>query len=292
MNYYPHHIGDFDRATRHLTRIERSIYRDLLDVYYDTEAPLTLDQPALCRKVIARAPEEVEAVKAILAEFFHETPGGWYHDRCEEELETYRKTNTQKSIAGKASAAARAARREQALNGKATDVPTAVPTAVERALNGTSTNQEPRTNNQEPEPKEQAPQAPPAEAKADKARGSRLPADWKPSPEDVAYCKTERPDLRPSSVAQNFFDYWIAQPGAKGRKADWSATWRSWVRKERTENAPWPPGAGAGVVPFPGGAGGRSVADQNAANSAEAKRLLFGSPGPRDDDDQGVIEHA
>ena len=30
MNYYPHHIGDFDYATRHLTRVERSIYRVLI----------------------------------------------------------------------------------------------------------------------------------------------------------------------------------------------------------------------------------------------------------------------
>lgn len=149
MNYYSHHIGDFDRATRHLTRIERSIYRDLLDVYYDTEQPLTLDQPALCRKIIARQPDEVDAVRAILAEFFHETPTGWYHDRCEEELETYRKSNTQKSVAGKASAAARATRRQQAINGN--------PTSVERLFNGTPTNQEPITNNQKPATKESKP---------------------------------------------------------------------------------------------------------------------------------------
>ena len=29
MNFYQHHIGDFNNATRHLTRLERSIYRDL-----------------------------------------------------------------------------------------------------------------------------------------------------------------------------------------------------------------------------------------------------------------------
>ena len=37
MNYYQHHIGDFNNATRHLSLIERAIYRDLLDMYYDTE---------------------------------------------------------------------------------------------------------------------------------------------------------------------------------------------------------------------------------------------------------------
>ena len=31
---------------------------------------------------------------------------------------------------------------------------------------------------------------------------------------------------------ETFRDYWIAQPGAKGRKLDWFATWRNWVRRE------------------------------------------------------------
>jgi hypothetical protein len=105
------------------------------------------------------------------------------------------------------------------------------------------------------------------------ARGTRLPTDWKPSPEDVAYCKTERPDLLPSLVAQNFFDYWTAKSGQAATKVDWSATWRSWVRKERTENAPRPPAVGGNVVGFPGGPRA-PVASQAQANTDEAKRLL------------------
>lgn len=143
MNYYSHHIGDFDRATRHLTRVERSVYRDLLDVYYDTESPLTLDAKSLCRKIIARSDEESTAVEQMLNEFFTKTPTGWYHARCEEEIEAYRNSNSQKSAAGKASAAKRALKRQEALNG--------IPTLVEQTFNGTPTNQEPVTSNQEPE---------------------------------------------------------------------------------------------------------------------------------------------
>lgn len=166
MNYFPFHIGDFDRATRHLTRIERSIYIDLLLLYYDSERALVKDMPALCRRVVARTEEEKAAVEAILAEFFIDTPTGWFHERCEEELEHYRKTISQASTAGKASAQARAARKaaalalgvgttsveqndnesstgvERALNGRAT--------GVVRSGNGASTNQEPRTKNQKP----------------------------------------------------------------------------------------------------------------------------------------------
>jgi uncharacterized protein YdaU (DUF1376 family) len=90
MKYYQHHIGDFDKATRHLTRLERSVYRDLIELYYDTEQPLTLDRAALCRKIIARSNEESTAVEQVLNEFFTETPTGWYHERCESEIEKYR----------------------------------------------------------------------------------------------------------------------------------------------------------------------------------------------------------
>lgn len=100
------------------------------------------------------------------------------------------------------------------------------------------------------------------------ARGSRLPADWKPSEADVAYCKTERPDLLPSKVAQNFFDYWTAKAGKDGVKLDWSATWRTWVRKEDVRNAGRPAGAPGGPL---------SLEAQRQANNDAARQMLFGN---------------
>ena len=64
-------------------------------------------------------------------------------------------------------------------------------------------------------------------------RGARLPADWVPSEDLIAFCKTDRPDLNPAAVADRFRDFWIAQPGTKGVKLDWDATWRNWVRNEK-----------------------------------------------------------
>src|SRR5688572_8482858 len=102
MNFYPHHIGDFNNATRHLTRIERSIYRDLIELYYDTELPLSLDLKALCRKVLARTEEESTAVEQVLNEFFTKTAQGWHHARCEQEISDYHANISAKSAAGKA----------------------------------------------------------------------------------------------------------------------------------------------------------------------------------------------
>ena len=60
--------------------------------------------------------------------------------------------------------------------------------------------------------------------------GSRLAQDWF-LPDDWEYwANKERPELNAKSVADQFKDYWIAQPGQKGVKLDWEATWRNWVR--------------------------------------------------------------
>jgi len=34
-------------------------------------------------------------------------------------------------------------------------------------------------------------------------------------------------------VSEQFRDYWLAKSGADACKADWEATWRNWVRRER-----------------------------------------------------------
>ena len=141
MHHYPHHIADFDRATRHLSRLERSIYRDMLDLYYDTEQQLTLDKPKLCKLILATSNEEVTAVEFVLNEFFNETVNGFYNERCEFEIDRFHTNNSQKAQAGKASAAKRALKRQQALNEKLT--------GVEIPFNENLTNQ---NQNHKPEP--------------------------------------------------------------------------------------------------------------------------------------------
>lgn len=136
MNYYPHHIGDFNSATRHLTRIERSVYRDLIELYYDTEAPLSPDVDKLCRLLIARSDEEQAAVLQVLNEFFAATEQGWRHARCDAEIARYHGNKEAKSVAGKASAAKRARQAQHRKTGLGAD-------AVQQPLNVGATNQEP-----------------------------------------------------------------------------------------------------------------------------------------------------
>jgi hypothetical protein len=55
------------------------------------------------------------------------------------------------------------------------------------------------------------------------SRGTRLPLDWKPRPEDGE----DQKEL------EKFRDYWMAVSGQKGVKRDWDATWRNWLRNAK-----------------------------------------------------------
>lgn len=111
-------------------------------------------------------------------------------------------------------------------------------------------------------------------SKAEAASATRLPPGWQPSDEDIAFCQSNRPDLNPHRIADQFRDYWIAQPGVAARKTNWPAVWRNWVRKERgaSQGRGSPP-----LLPM-------DVAAAQQAASDEARWLLFG------DDDSGVID--
>lgn len=61
------------------------------------------------------------------------------------------------------------------------------------------------------------------------ALATRLPNDWNPSNEDIEFANQTGVDWIKN--AEIFRDYWVAMPGVKGRKANWSATWRNWVRR-------------------------------------------------------------
>ncbi len=89
MHYYSFNISDFNNSTRHLTRLERSIYRDLIDFYYDKELPLLEDLDALSRKIIANSSEEIEAVKQITKEFFNLESDGYHHSKIDKEISVY-----------------------------------------------------------------------------------------------------------------------------------------------------------------------------------------------------------
>ena len=145
MHYYQHNIKDFNNATRHLTDVERSLYRDAIELYYSSEKPLPSDFETLFRRLMAVSDEKKSALKYVVSEFFYLDDGDFRNKRCDEEIAKYHSKNASQSIAGKASAEARRkkaeAKKEQTLNECAT--------VVEQTLNECATNKEPITKNKE-----------------------------------------------------------------------------------------------------------------------------------------------
>jgi uncharacterized protein YdaU (DUF1376 family) len=168
-------------------------YLRLIWMYYDTEQPLP-NEPA---KLAFRLGSETDRIQIILETFFELSENRWNHKRCDAEIAKY---HAKSDSARKANEKRWGSKKD-------------LKSEAEQIL----------TNNQEPDIERQKKQS----------RGTRLPADWVASEDQIQFCKTTRPDLHPATVADRFRDFWIAQPGAKGVKLDWDATWRNWVRAEK-----------------------------------------------------------
>lgn len=218
MNYYEHHLGDYAKDAGHLSMLEHGAYRCMLDLCYATEKPLPLDREKLNRLVRANSDEEKQAVSLVLVEFFDETPEGWMHKRVREEIK-------------KASARIKAAR----TNGKKGGRPKTQRDTQRDAIglakqNPDLTQVEPRsklpsTTSHLPPPKK--------EQGAQRSRGSRLLAGWRPDVKLQGWAAKERPDLDIEQTIARFCDHWTAAPGSRGVKLDWDATFRNWVRNEK-----------------------------------------------------------
>lgn len=88
-----------------------------------------------------------------------------------------------------------------------------------------------------------APSAPPAQPEQ-KGRtsttGTRLPVDWKLPKRWGEWAIADRPELTADEVRRQgemFADHWRAATGKDGRKADWEATWRNWIRRANLPRA-------------------------------------------------------
>lgn len=89
MNYYERHLGDYARDTGHLSMLEHGAYSLLLDRYYITERGIPAAQAH--RIARARVQDELDAVDAVLAEFFTLNDGVWIQARADGEIELARK---------------------------------------------------------------------------------------------------------------------------------------------------------------------------------------------------------
>jgi hypothetical protein len=200
MHYYQFNISDYRSATVHLTNEEDLAYRRLLDMYYDSEQKIPLDTQWVARRIRV-VPSVVEDV---LNDMFVKQDDGWFHARCHEVILQYHSMAEKNRANGK-------------LGGRRKNPVGSHSQPIDKA----TINQELITNNHKLIEK--------------KTLGKRLANDFNMPDSWGEFCEKERSDLTPIKVFEQFKDYWISQPGQKGVKLDWFATWRNWVR---STNAP------------------------------------------------------
>lgn len=75
-----------------------------------------------------------------------------------------------------------------------------------------------------------------ARTRARERPGTRIPDDFEPTIEMTDWARQHAPTTSRADH-ERFVDYWRGIPGAKGRKLDWPATWRNWMRREHEQRA-------------------------------------------------------
>jgi uncharacterized protein YdaU (DUF1376 family) len=217
--WMPLFIGDYLADTTRLTTVQHGAYMLLIMDYWRNGAPPDDDQ-ILCSITKMNA-KEFKSIKSSVMGLFQLADGEWRHKRIDEELKEadLRKKKSEE----KAKKAAEARWGKVSHEHKESEGPSNAP-SISQAMH-----EECPLPSQSPLPLKTL------KSKAESALASRLPADWMPSVNDEDFLRLERPDLLVDATASRFRDYWIAQPGVKGRKVDWPATWRNWVRNERPQ---------------------------------------------------------
>jgi uncharacterized protein YdaU (DUF1376 family) len=209
--------GDYLRDTRHLSPLKHGIYLLLLMHCWDQKGPVPLDEQEAAGIANCRSTDEIDALRYVLDRYFTRMIDGFYNHRMQQEVERSESISHARSEAGRKGYEARA----KHLSGKSQ--------AIAKQVHLSPSPSPSLSPSLSPTPEKQSLGVTSAEKQARATRLALLscPEDW------VLWCKANRPDLDPVQTWDRFSDYWKAVPGAKGRKLDWPATWRNWVRNER-----------------------------------------------------------
>jgi uncharacterized protein YdaU (DUF1376 family) len=103
-HWYAWFPGDYARDTAHLSMIEDSAHRRLLDAYYSA-GKVSANAEILLRVCRAITVEEQAAVRKVASEFFEVRDGYLFHEKVEHELARSRAITEKRRDAGKRGAA-------------------------------------------------------------------------------------------------------------------------------------------------------------------------------------------
>lgn len=216
--HIPFYPSDWLAGTAALSDVEKGVYITLVARMYEMAGPIERDDNRLYRVCGSKSKASfVKALKYLIAEGkIIETPDGLINEKAAKVIEQ----TTEKSSKAKAAAQSRWDRKPNKSNG-GSDADASAEHMPQQC---------------QPEPKLKLDKR---EAKASPKNRTRLPDDWFLSKHlgEWAISEGATHDLV-RLEAEKFRDYWIGVAGAKGRKADWDATWRNWMRKAIRDQAP------------------------------------------------------
>ena len=215
LPYMPMFWGDYWRDTTHLSDAEHVSYLRLISHYWQ-HGCLPQEDSRLAR-IAGRSDVEWSDMKPMLQAFFKQC---WTHARIDRELQKQKSLHDTNVDRAKKAAATRWNRNQ--IDTENAGVSPDAPSITQAYSEQCSTNAIHSHNhihnhiNKSVEKNIRS-----------QARGSRLEPEWFPSEH-----------LDEKLELEKFRDYWIAQPGQKGVKTDWDATWRNWVRRAAERGPP------------------------------------------------------
>lgn len=237
--WYSWYPGDYAAKTAHLTMVEDGAYRRLLDHYYQMGGKMVANATILLRVCRAFKSQEQAALKKILAEFFIERGGLYYHERADAELEKRAQLRQKRAEAGSIGGKKKVANATSLLQSCYTQshIRTRTEVNTDTTLSSHPDTQKPILTsgvcvNERKPPKLTIPKTITSKIE----RGTRWTSGQAVPPEWVE-AAAERRRARGLSTAdlateaEMFANYWAARPGAGGIKLDWKATWINWALK-------------------------------------------------------------
>jgi uncharacterized protein YdaU (DUF1376 family) len=233
MHYYQFNIGDYAKATRHLSNLEDLAYRRLMEIYYDTEKPLVNDVDKLARLINMR--ENKKEIEVVLSDFFTLSDDGFSQKRIDEEIQNYNaKADTARANGKKGGRPKKANWNPEETEQEPKKTKSVILANPEET--GSKANQEPITNNQEPITKNQL-------HIADKPQAKRFaPPTYQEAYDYFGVYAMEKGITISPSEPQSFIDFYQSKNWyvGKNKMKDWKASVRNWFKNIEQRQAKRP----------------------------------------------------
>lgn len=277
LPFLPLWVSDYEAKTNFLTIEQDGAYMRLLRLAWTCPGgTLPHDDAWVMMRVRADAETFARVVKPVLTMFFAVRRGRYVNDRLKREYDTASVKTERRKMAGRKGGVAKALKSKESAPSNATVLPDQCSGKLEPYpyLEATIVASVEERADARPKP-------PPKKPDAKGTRldpGWTLPEDWRSEAIRIAFeAKSPLTHQEISREADKFRDYWIARPGAGGRKLDWFATWRTWVRnclERRGGHAPRGGGAGAGREHARGGMAAAAI--RRERERQDAAELSYG----------------